>query len=160
MDERFGLYAGCNPDPSTGIFSCEDFGGGCWYDDPVVRRSFAPDCRATECACPAYEKKAVGRSVCNMCYRNASLHHDTPMWRQVEALMGTHAVLRRRAVGAGGGAPASATCLSHGFNLLRACSHGRDLDISSDMREPAFAVWTASRHGEHVSSIVSIMDSK
>ena len=86
VDERFGLYAGCNPDPGTGIFSCRAFGEGCWHDDPAARHEFGGVCHTDECYCAAYVHEAVGRSVCNMCEANASWHHDTPMWRQVEAL--------------------------------------------------------------------------
>ena len=86
VDPRFGEYQGCNPSPTTGLFSCQAFGHACWYATPESRAAFGGVCAPTSCRCTAFDTQAVGRSVCNMCERNASWHHDTPIWRQVEAL--------------------------------------------------------------------------
>jgi hypothetical protein len=82
----FGLYNGCNPNASTGIFACRAFSKGCWYEDPMFNKTFSSRCDKSQCHCDAVDKFSVGKDTCNMCERNASWHPDSAMWRKVEAL--------------------------------------------------------------------------
>ena len=73
MDARFGDYSECNPDKTTGIFSCQHFHGMnphdppvCWFnnsDNPSWKTEFASECDQSVCQCDAVEKKSVGREV-------------------------------------------------------------------------------------------------
>ena len=85
IDPRYTIYKGCNPDANTGLFSCKAFDERCWYEADVDG-AFSNVCDPDVCRCRAFDTMAVGKDTCNMCETNATWHHDTPMWRQVEAL--------------------------------------------------------------------------
>ena len=86
VDTRFAIYKGCNPNASTGIFSCTAWDTNCWDSNPHYRDEFSGVCSKDSCRCPAFDFRAVGKDTCNMCEQNATWHHHTQMWRQVEAL--------------------------------------------------------------------------
>lgn len=90
VDTRFGVYSGCNPNASTGVFHCEAFADDflCWYNSSSMQ-TFQELCDVRKCHCPAWEEKAVGIGVCNMCEHNATWHHASPLWSKITALART-----------------------------------------------------------------------
>ena len=69
IDNRFGDYSECNPDPTNGTFVCQHFhfhhgSPTCWYNDknnPAWAKEFASECEVSSCTCDAVEKKSVGQ---------------------------------------------------------------------------------------------------
>ena len=65
VQDRFGDYNECNPDPRTGLFECKQGGSHghheCWYDNPYEKAHFSDVCQASQCECPAIQSAAVGR---------------------------------------------------------------------------------------------------
>eukprot|EP01065_Artemidia_motanka_P043694 TRINITY_DN6096_c1_g1_i1.p1 TRINITY_DN6096_c1_g1~~TRINITY_DN6096_c1_g1_i1.p1 ORF type:complete len:418 (+),score=120.14 TRINITY_DN6096_c1_g1_i1:55-1254(+) len=66
MDDRFGPYAPCNPDSSTGLFTCNHYDakkGECWWNMTSHPEEFAGVCSRDKCECEALLTEVVGREV-------------------------------------------------------------------------------------------------
>lgn len=67
VDDRFGDYSECNPDPDSGVFSCTHFhfhdNTRCWFNNseaPQWVEQFKGVCDPNKCQCDAVEKQSVG----------------------------------------------------------------------------------------------------
>lgn len=71
VDQRFGEYAECNPNPDTGVFACAHLFGpsaSCWYDNPIWNTTFGSLCNRSSCRCDVLEHRAVGSETCPLCW--------------------------------------------------------------------------------------------
>ena len=99
-DARMGVYAGCTPNASNGVFQCDAYASSfdCWYNatGPSQTRhgSFVEMFEGTAgctrdaagCRCKPWLEQSLGLYTCPECDRHAGWHKQTPLWVELEKM--------------------------------------------------------------------------